>query len=217
MIFLAQLTVRPGGYRIGRTFGWAHADDLYLLAGTTYVWADALARFADRRHADVRHANVRTAALPSPLFRITQSGMDTVARLVGEIAPSVCPPCLGECCTDVYASNLGQWALRALREAYPNWLTAAEVLKPIRRWNRCGNVPYVTTGDLTALVSSGLAESCCTGDHRSTPAYRVSRAGCTATLLEWYGPDPEARIFSDHDWGHVLKPPMRGFLYGSGN
>ncbi|HSU15170.1 hypothetical protein [Longimicrobium sp.] len=221
LTFLAQLAVLSSGYRVRGVSGWAHPNDFALLAGS-YAWSELLAEAATGGLAEVHDATVPGAA-PARLYRITQRGMETVARIVGEDAPKVRPPGPDDASDGVYVTQGGRWALDVLRKVCGDgWLAPDAVREPSERWNRTGGRPcrIVYASDLDALVASRLAKSCplAAGCRARPVMYRVTTIGRTAGLLEWFGRDPEAAIYTDHGGSWPLLCPPRGlFLFGSGH
>ena len=133
--FLGQLVVRWSGYRVAGVYGWAHADDFRALTGER-EWAGWLAALAREGVVDVHDARPADAAEAALVYRITQAGMDEIARVLGEPAPTVRQPDAGSDTEDVYVSAGARWALDALREAPGAWMSAARVAEPSERWNR---------------------------------------------------------------------------------
>ena len=207
LIFLAQLAVLHAGYRVGGVFGWAHADDLALLAGPHH-WPGLLCRLT---HAgEVSAVGVRG---PRPdqrtrLFRIGPAGLERAACILGESAPDVAPP--GSADEDaLYVSAGAWWALGALREAERTGVGRAcltTVRARIRGKHALGPCPVVLMSDLRALVAAELAERAC--PRYGSEAFALTEMGWTAEPLAWRGDHPEAAVFSrDRADGPLLRCP----------
>lgn len=221
MTFLAQLCVLSAGYRVRGVYGWAHPEDLHLLAGP-YTWAAVLAELEHAGLAEMQPANLVDALKPARLYRITQAGMDAVAAALREESPAVPRGRAPDEPAGVYASEGARWALDALREAPGEWLCVERVQEPSERWNRSGAPPYriVLISHLDELVSGRLAEArpleTCGKYKQGQKLYRATERGLVVPVLKWFGRDPESEIYS-RDAGPLLRAPLRCFLYGSGN
>jgi hypothetical protein len=220
MTFLAQLVVLPAGYRVRGVYGWAHANDFELLAGT-YAWEELLGDLAKRGLTNVHAASLPAAARPACLYRITQPGMDAVARALGERPPRVPPPGPMNGSDGVYVSPGGRLAMEALRRC-DGWLATDEMRTPSATWAWPAECtwPIVFPGDLDALVASGLAVSRTGCDGSRRPAnrlFRATRCGRRVALLEWFGRHPESPVYTDAYGKPVLRSVRAGFLFGSGN
>jgi len=136
-------------------------------------------------------------------------------------------PCADDDTGAVYASTDARWALEALREKPGKWMSAEAVAEPSDRWNRTvnrhGTMPYrhVWRVHLDELVTVGLAEGCTReqkgkrGPERMLTLYRATACGLTAPLLEWIGRDPDHPIYTELDYGYVLREPgLSGNLFG---
>jgi len=218
LTFLAQLSVRWSGYRVRGIRGWAHADDLYTMTGWD-GWPDVLDELARSGALDEHVASLPCAQAVARLHRITQAGMNEVAALLREEAPAVRTPCAYDETGAVYASTDARWALEALREKPGEWLTAEAAAEPSQRWNREVNryatMPYrhVWRKHLDELVAAALAEPCTQerpgkrGAERTQTLYRATPCGMTVPLVEWAGRDPEHPIYTELDYGFVLREP----------
>jgi hypothetical protein len=222
LLFLAQLAALPAGYKVRGVYGWAHSDDLYLLAGRTHPWEMLLTDLA-RAGSVIEHNVGFPGEEPAPLYRITPAGMGEVARLLGESTPSVTPAGAADTMEGLYLPPRRRQALETLRKATGReWLSPDAFRELPAAWHRQNVHPYrpVYTTDLDALVIDGLAESrvlegC--GKRCTKLLYRVTEMGCSVPVLEWFGRDPEHPIYTDHDGRPMLKPPVRLWLYGGGH
>jgi len=226
LTFLAQLAVRWSGYKVRGVRGWAHADDLHRLTGWD-GWPGVLVEMTQSGSVDEHVASLPCAWEAARVHRITQAGMNEVAALLREEAPAVRAPCAYDETGAVYASTDARWALEALRERPGEWMSAETVAEPSQRWNRTvnrhGTMPYrhVWRVHLDELVAAGLVEGCTReqkgkrGPERIQTVYRATACGLTAPLLEWIGSDPEHPIYTELDYGYVLREPgLSGNVFG---
>jgi DNA-binding PadR family transcriptional regulator len=224
---MAQLEVRWSGYKARGVRGWTHPDDLHLLTGWS-EWSGLLCEIVGSGWADEHVASLPCARGLAKVYRITQAGMNEVAALLREPAPVVRVADADEDTGDVYVSTDAHWALVTLRQSAGEWMTAEAAAEPSQRWNReenrLGAMPYrhVWRKHLEELARAGLAESRTqerVGGRGPPPTvYRATACGLTARLLEWIGHDPEHAIYTDLDYGYVLRPPgsTANFFGGSG-